>query len=143
MFIGEYHYSIDDKNRLGVPVKFRTELLKGAVVTRGLDTCLFLFPRKEWTKLATKLSEMPISKSKSRTIARLMLAGAMDVSVDKQGRINLPDYLRKYAGIGKKAVVAGLYNRMEIWDEKKWETFKKDAEEDSSEIADTLGEIGV
>jgi len=143
MFIGEYHYSIDDKNRLGIPVKFRTELLKGAVVTRGLDTCLFLFTKKEWTKLATKLSEMPISKSKPRTIARLMLAGAMDVSVDKQGRINLPEYLRKYAGIGKKAVVAGLYNRMEIWDEKKWETFKKEAEKDSSEIADALGEIGV
>ncbi len=143
MFIGEYHYSIDDKNRLGVPVKFRAELLKGAVVTRGLDTCLFLFPKKEWAKLAAKLSEMPISKSKPRTIARLMLAGAMDVSVDKQGRINLPDYLRKYAGIGKKVVVAGLYNRMEIWDEKKWEAFKKDAEEDSSEIAEALGEIGV
>ena len=143
MFIGEYHYSIDDKNRLGIPVKFRTELLKGAVVTRGLDTCLFLFTKKEWTKLATKLSEMPISKSKPRTIARLMLAGAMDVSVDKQGRINLPEYLRKYAGIEKKAVVAGLYNRMEIWDEKKWETFKKEAEKDSSEIADALGEIGV
>lgn len=143
MFIGEYHYSIDDKNRLGVPVKFRAELLKGAVVTRGLDTCLFLFPKKEWARLATKLSEMPISKSKPRTIARLMLAGAMDVSVDKQGRINLPDYLRKYAGIGKKVVVAGLYNRMEIWDEKKWEAFKKDAEEDSSEIAEALGELGV
>jgi len=143
MFIGEYHYSIDDKNRLGIPVKFRAELLKGAVVTRGLDTCLFLFPKKEWAKLATKLSEMPISKSKSRTIARLMLAGAMDVSVDKQGRINLPDYLRKYADIGKKVVVAGLYNRMEIWDEKKWETFKKEAEKDSSEIAEALGEIGV
>lgn len=143
MFIGEYHYSIDDKNRLGIPVKFRAELLKGAVVTRGLDTCLFLFPKKEWAKLAAKLAEMPISKLKPRTIARLMLAGAMDVSVDKQGRINLPDYLRKYAGIGKKVVVAGLYNRMEIWDEKKWEIFKKEAEEDSSEIAEALGEIGV
>jgi len=143
MFIGEYHYSIDDKNRLGVPVKFRAELLKGAVVTRGLDTCLFLFPKKEWAKLAGKLAEMPISKSKPRTIARLMLAGAMDVSIDKQGRINLPDYLRKYAGIGKRVVVAGLYNRMEIWDEKKWEAFKKEAEEDSSEIAEALGELGV
>lgn len=143
MFIGEYHYSIDDKNRLGIPVKFRAELLKGAVVTRGLDTCLFLFPKKEWAKLAAKLAEMPISKLKPRTIARLMLAGAMDVSVDKQGRINLPDYLRKYAAIGKKVVVAGLYNRMEIWDEKKWEAFKKEAEKDSSEIAEALGEIGV
>ena len=143
MFIGEYHYSIDDKNRLAVPVKFRSELLKGAVVTKGLDTCLFLFPKKEWQNLANKLAQMPISKSKPRTIARLMLAGAMDVNVDKQGRINLPDYLRKYAEIGKKVVVAGLYNRLEIWDEKKWEEYKKESEQDSSEIAEALGEIGV
>ena len=143
MFIGEYHYSIDHKNRLGLPVKFRSELLKGSVVTKGLDACLFLFPKKEWNKLAIKLAQMPISKSKPRTIARLMLAGAMDVGLDKQGRINLPDYLRKYAGIGKKVVVAGLYNRLEIWDEKKWEIYKKEAEKDSSEVAEALGEIGV
>ncbi len=143
MFIGEYHYSIDDKNRLGIPVKFRSELLKGAVVTRGIDTCLFLFSQKEWEKLAAKLAEMPISQSKPRAFARLMLAGAMDVAPDKQGRINLPDYLRQYAGVGKKVVVAGLYNRLEIWDENKWEQYKKESEKDSSNIAETLGELGV
>ncbi|MBL7141696.1 division/cell wall cluster transcriptional repressor MraZ [Patescibacteria group bacterium] len=143
MFIGEYHYSIDDKNRLAIPVKFRAELFKGAVVTKGLDTCLFLYPKKEWQKLASKLAEMPISKSKPRAFARLMLAGAMDVGLDKQGRINLPDYLRKYAEIGKKVVVAGLYNRLEIWDEKKWEEYKEESEQDSSKIAEALGELGV
>ncbi len=143
MFIGEYHYNIDNKNRLNLPVKFRTELTKGAVVTRGLDACLFLFPKKEWEKLAVKLSEMPISQSKPRTIARLMLAGAMDADPDKQGRINLPDYLKQYAQIGKKVVVAGLYNRIEIWDEEKWEKYKKESEQDSSEIAEALGGLGV
>ncbi len=143
MFIGEYHYSIDDKNRLGLPVKFRPDLGKGAVVTRGLDSCLFLFSKKEWEKLAEKLAAMPISQSKPRAFARLMLAGAMDVDLDKQGRINLPDYLRQYAEIGKKVVVAGLYNRLEIWDEKKWEQYKKMTEQDSSEIAETLRELGV
>jgi MraZ protein len=143
MFIGEYHYNIDNKNRLNLPVKFRTELTKGAVVTRGLDACLFLFPKKEWEKLAVKLSEMPISQSKPRTIARLMLAGAMDADPDKQGRINLPDYLKQYAQIGKRVVVAGLYNRIEIWDDEKWEKYKKESEQDSSEIAEALGGLGV
>ena len=143
MFIGEYHYSIDDKNRLAIPVKFRANLSKGAVVTRGIDTCLFLYPKKEWGKLAIKLAEMPISKSKNRAFTRLMLAGAMDVGLDKQGRIILPDYLRQYGGIGKRVVVAGLYNRLEIWDEKKWEEYKINSEEESSDIADALGELGV
>ena len=143
MFIGEYQYLIDDKNRLGIPVKFRTNLLKGAVVTRGIDVCLFLYPKQEWGKLAAKLVEMPISKAKTRAFTRLMLAGAMDVKLDKQGRIVLPDYLRRYAQIKKKVVIAGLYNRLEIWDEKKWEEEKKKSETDSSEIAETLGELGV
>lgn len=143
MFIGEYHYSIDDKNRLGIPVKFRTNLLKGAVVTRGIDVCLFLFPKNEWQKLATKLASMPISKSKNRTFTRLMLAGAMDVRLDKQGRINVPDYLRKYAQVRKKVVIAGLYNRLEIWDERKWEEYKKKSEASSSDIAEALNELGV
>jgi len=118
MFIGEYHHSIDEKNRLAVPTKFRLDLSKGAVVTRGIDSCLFLYTKKEWEKLAIKLADMPISKSKTRAFARLMLAGAMDVNLDKQGRVIIPDYLRRYASIGKKAVVAGLYNRLEVWDEK-------------------------
>jgi len=92
MFIGEYHHSIDEKNRLAVPTKFRLDLSKGAVVTRGIDSCLFLYTKKEWEKLALKLADLPISKSKTRAFARLMLAGAMDVNIDGQGRIVLPDY---------------------------------------------------
>lgn len=143
MFIGEYHYLIDDKNRLGIPVKFRSKLLKNAVVTRGIDVCLFLYPKDEWQKLAVKLSNMSVSKAKNRAFNRLMLAGAMDVKLDKQGRIILPDYLRRYAQIKKKVVLAGLYNRLEIWDEKRWEEYKKKSETDSSDIAETLGEIGI
>lgn len=143
MFIGEYHYSIDDKHRLGIPVKFRTNLLKGAVVTRGIDVCLFLYPKSEWKKLAKKLANLPISQAKTRAFSRLMLAGAMDVNIDKQGRIIIPDYLRKYGKMGKKVVIAGLYNRLEIWDEKKWQEYKIKSEASSSEIAETLGELGV
>lgn len=143
MLIGEYHYSIDDKARLAIPVKFRPNLSKGAVVTRGIDACLFLYSKKEWDILAKKLAQLPLSQSKTRAFSRLMLAGAMDVEVDKQGRIILPDYLRKYAGINKRVVIAGLYNRLEIWDETKWEEYKKQTEGESTDIAETLSNLGV
>ncbi len=143
MFIGEYSHNIDEKGRLAIPVKFRADLSKGAVVTRGLDNCLFLYPMDEWQKMAEKWSKLPVSQKKSRAFARLMLAGAMDVSIDKQGRVMLPEYLRKYAGISKNAVVAGLYDRIEIWDSEAWEKYKKTTEEDSEEIAEALGEMGV
>lgn len=143
MFIGEYQHTIDLKGRLAVPAKFKVKLVKGAVVTRGLDSCLFLYPLDEWKTLADRLSKLPISKANTRAFARLMLAGAMDVSLDKQGRIILPDYLRKYAGIAKKVIIAGLYNRLEIWDEAKWETYKRGTEKTSGDIAEQLGELGV
>jgi len=126
-----------------VPVKFRAQLSGGAVVTRGLDNCLFLYTEEEWKNLAERLAKLPIGKANSRAFARLMLAGAMDVSLDKQGRIILPDYLRKYAAVGKNVVVAGLYNRLEIWDEAKWEEYKNGTESSSGDIAEQLGELGV
>lgn len=143
MFIGEYKHSIDDKGRIAVPVKFRKIITKGAVITRGLDNCLFLYTKEEWKKLADKLVALPISKSNTRAFSRLMLAGAMDVELDKQGRAIVPEYLRKYAGLGKKAVIAGLYNRLEIWDEDKWEQYKNSTEKESGDIAEALGELGV
>lgn len=143
MFIGEYHYKLDEKGRLAIPSKFRLNLKKGVVVTRGLDNCLFLYSRQEWQKLAIKLSQLPISKAKTRAFARLMLAGAMDLEIDRQGRIILPDYLRSYAKIKKNVVIAGLYNRLEIWDEKEWEEYKRQSERESKDIAETLGELGV
>jgi MraZ protein len=143
MFIGEYQHTIDAKGRLAIPAKFKAKLIKGAVVTRGLDNCLFLYPQEEWKALASRLAKLPISKANTRAFARLMLAGAMDVVPDKQGRIVLPDYLRKYAGITKNVVIAGLYNRLEIWDEEKWETYKKGTEKTSVDIAEALGELSV
>jgi len=143
MFLGEYQHNIDEKGRLAVPVKFRTDLSKGAVVTKGLENCLFLYTKKDWVELAEKIAKLPISQSSSRAFSRLMLAGAMDVEIDKQGRVVLPDYLRKYAGLKKKAIVAGLYNRIEIWDESAWGKYKAATEKDSGNIAETLGELGV
>lgn len=143
MFIGEYRHSIDDKGRLAIPVKFRQLLKEGAVVTKGLDNCLFLYTKEEWKKLALKLSSLPISQAKARAFARLMLAGAMDIDIDKQGRAMIPDYLRKFSRIGKKVVVAGLYNRLELWEEREWEKYKKGTESKSGDIAEALGELRV
>lgn len=143
MFIGEYNHNLDVKGRLAVPAKFREKLKEGAVVTRGLDNCLFLYTKEQWEKLAEKLANLPVSQAKARAFSRLMLAGAMDVECDSQGRINLPEYLRKYATLNKKVIVAGLFDRLEIWDESAWEEYKTKAEEDSTEIAETLGELGV
>ena len=143
VFIGEYKHNLDEKGRLAIPVKFRKDLAKGVVITRGLDNCLFLFTLEQWEKLAVKLSSTPINQANSRAISRLMLAGAMDVELDSQGRVIVPDYLRKYADIKKKAIIAGLYNRLEIWDQEAWEKYKKGTEENSSEIAEALGELGV
>lgn len=143
MFIGEYSHSIDPKKRLAVPSKFRGELKNKIVVTRGLDKCLFIYPMKVWAELAGKLGALPVGESNTRSFIRLMLAGAIDVEVDKQGRILLPDYLKEYADLDRNVVIAGVYNRLEIWDDQKWSEYKKNAEKNTDEIAEQLGKLGV
>lgn len=142
MFVGQYTYNLDNKGRLAVPAKFRRDLKK-AVVTKGLDSCLFLYPKKDWDVVAKKLAALPFSKSNIRAFSRHMLSGAMDVETDRQGRIVLPDYLRKFAGLNKKAVVAGLYDRLEIWDESAWNKYQAETEKNSADIAEALDDIGV
>lgn len=142
MFIGEYRHTIDDKGRLAIPAKFRSSLKK-AVVTRGLDACLFVYSMSEWKILAEKLANLPISQANSRAFARLMLAGAMDVDIDSQGRIVLPEYLRSYAGLGKQVVLAGLYNRIELWSEAAWEAYTQRAEKNSGDIAEQMLSLGI
>ncbi len=143
MFIGEYNHNIDIKGRLAIPSKFRTKLKSGAVVTRGLDNCLFLFSKKEWQKWAEKIADTPFSKSRNRAFSRFMLASASEVEFDRQGRILLPEYLRKHAGLKKRAVITGLYSRVEIWDEALWQKYSKANEKNSVKIAEELGESGV
>ncbi len=143
MFIGEYQHSIDPKKRLAVPSKFRGELKNKVVVTRGLDKCLFIYPMKVWQELAKKLGALPVGEAGTRSFIRLMLAGATDVETDKQGRILIPDYLKEYAELDKNVVIAGIYNRLEIWDELKWNKYKKNAEKNTDEIAEQLGKLGV
>ena len=143
MFIGEYKHNIDLKKRLALPSKFRKELGKSIVITRGLDNCLFVYPIKTWKELAEKLGTMPIGESATRSFVRLMLTGAVDVNSDAQGRVLIPDYLKEYANLGKNVVVAGLFNRLEIWDEKEWDNYKQKAEKNTEEIAENLGKLGI
>ena len=134
---------MDAKGRIAIPVKFRSLLNLKAVVTRGLDKSQFLDPKNEWETIAAKLAALPLSKANSRAFARLMLAGAYDSELDSQGRMIIPEYLRKFAGLTKKIVVAGLYNRIEIWDETVWNAYKMTTEKESTAIAEGLGELGI
>lgn len=143
MLLGEYQHNLDPKGRMAIPAKFRENLSAGAIITRGLDSCLFVFTTKEWQLLAEKLVSLPLAQANSRAFVRLMLAGATDVELDAQGRVLIPDYLRKYAGLKKQVVVAGLYNRIEIWDAENWERYKQKTEGASEEIAEKLGELGI
>ena len=143
MLIGEYKHNLDAKKRLSIPSKFRKELGEGAVITRGLDNCLFVFPSAHWAKLAEKLGNMPIVQQDSRSFARLLLSGAVEVEFDGLGRILVPEYLKTYAGLKKVAVVAGLYSRLEIWDNEKWESYKANLEKNSDSIAEKLRELGI
>lgn len=143
MFIGEYQHTIDPKKRVALPSKCRVELGKKVVVTRGMDKSLFIYPMKTWEKLAEKLGSLPVGESGTRSFIRLMLAGAIDVDLDKQGRVLIPDYLKDYAGLKKDVIVAGLFDRLEVWDKDRWNNYKAKAEKNSDEIAEQLGKLGV
>jgi len=143
MIIGQYNYNLDPKKRLTIPTKFRSVLGDGAVLTRGIDGCLFLYPQKRWDELADKLSKLPLSQQSARNFARVMLAGAMDMTLDSLGRILIPDYLKDYAKLDKKVVLAGLYDRIEIWDEDRWQQYGQTTEAQVGDIAEGLKELGI
>ncbi len=143
MFIGEYRHNLDSKGRLAIPAKFRSVLKKGAVVTKGLDGCLFLYSKEEFLKIAQNLSQLPISQARARAFSRHMLAGAMDLEFDNQGRITLPEYLRNFSLLKKGVIIAGLYDHLEIWNEESWNKYKAEAEKNSNSIAEELGNLGI
>lgn len=143
MFIGEYQHNLDEKGRLQVPVKFRSKLSDGAVITRGLDSCLFLYSKEEWQKIAEKVSALPMSNAKARSFARLLLAGAMEVEFDKTGRIVIPAFLRQYAGLAKSAILAGLWGKIEIWSEESWHEYQQNAEKQAEANISELEDLGI
>lgn len=142
MLVGEYRHMIDPKKRLAIPAKFRKDLGPRAVLTRGLDACLFLYSERAWQEMADKLAALPTGQAGTRSFVRLVLAGAAEVVFDNLGRILVPEYLRAYAGLQKRVVLTGLVNRVELWDEKRWEEYRSRTEQNVDELAEKLGEIG-
>ena len=143
MFIGEYIHSVDDKKRLSVPSKFRKDLGKKAVITLGLNKCLSLYPTKEWNTFAEKLSKLSMGKSEDRGFSRAMLSGAFEVEIDSIGRILIPEALKSYASLKEKVVLTGVYDRVELWDEEAWKTYKAQMVAEADRMAEQLGERGV
>ena len=143
MLIGEYKHTVDPKKRLSLPSKWRKELGKVLVVTRGLDNCLFVYPQEEWEKITDKIGQLPLGQADTRSFNRFFLSGATEVEVDSVGRILVPDFLKDFAKLGSSVVLAGIHNRIEIWDENRWETYKRSIEEQADALAEKLGEIGV
>jgi MraZ protein len=139
MFIGEYTHNLDDKGRLAIPVRFRSQLATGAVVTKGLDNCLSLYTESAWGAESERLANLPLTQAKARAYARFMLSSAFSVEIDKQGRIVLPAGLRSFAGITGATVVTGLGDHIEIWNQKTWDVYRSNVEKDSVNIAEELG----
>lgn len=143
MLIGEYTHTLDPKKRLSLPSKWRSELGKTLVVTRGLDNCLFVYPTRAWQVITDKVSSLPLGAADTRGFNRFFLSGAVEVEVDKAGRILVPDFLKDFAKLTNKVVLAGIHDRVEIWDEKKWNDYKQKIEEEADNLAEKLGSIGV
>ncbi len=143
MLIGEYIHTIDNKNRVSLPAKFRKEMGKSLVVTPGLDNCLFIFTKKEWVKISEKLSEFSMLTADNRSFNRFMFGGATEVDVDSIGRFLLPDFLKTRAGLSEKVALVGVQNRVEIWSDTKWAEYKKLVEKQADSLAEKLGGAGM
>lgn len=141
MFLGEYQHSIDEKNRVIIPAKFREALGDSFVVTRGLDQCLFVYPRSEWALLEQKLKALPLMKSDARAFTRFFFSGATECELDKQGRVNIPGTLVMHAKLEKECIIIGVSNRVEIWSKPIWEAYFNESEQSFHEIAEKLVDL--
>ena len=141
MFIGEYNHTVDTKGRLIVPAKFREELGEEFVVTKGLDGCLFVYSNSEWKNIEEKFRNTPLTAKDVRKFSIFFFAGAATCELDKQGRILIPAVLREYAGLKKDVVLAGVYNKVEIWDKERWDESQNDS--DMEDIAEHMGDFGI
>ena len=142
MFYGEHEHSIDRKGRLIIPSKFREVFKENYVerffVTRGLDSCLFVFTEDEWKKQEARFKSLSFTSSEARNFNRLYFSGACEVTCDKQGRILVPDYLKDYATIKRDVVIVGVSNRMEIWAKEAWTLFYKNTKDSFEKLAENM-----
>jgi len=141
MFMGEYQHTIDDKNRLIIPARFREGLGEKFVMTKGLDNCLFIYPRDEWEKLEQKLKALPFTKADARAFVRFFFSGATECDLDKQGRVLVPQVLREHAKLVKDVVVIGVSTRVEVWSKEVWEKYSEEAQKDYEALAENLTDL--
>lgn len=142
MLMGEYHHNIDEKNRLVIPSKFRSEIGDDFIITRGLDKCLFVYSKEEWEKQVIKLKALPFTQKDARFFTRFFLSGAIEAELDKSGRVSITSPLIEYAGITKECVIIGANDRLEIWAIEKWMEFLNNNSETFEDIAENLFTTG-
>lgn len=142
MLIGEHTHTLDNKKRVALPSKFRRELGKKIILTRGLDECIFMYPLSTWRKVLEKLEKLSTGWANSRDFNRFMLSGAVETEIDAAGRILIPDFLKEFAGLKTRVIVAGVGDRLELWDESAWENYKKRVAKEAPQLAEKLGEVG-
>ena len=141
---GEFRHTLDDRGRVAVPARFRARLGEGATLSRWLDSCLTLFPADEWSAFATKLQALPTTDPRAREFGRFMSSGAVEVELDRQGRVLVPEYLRRYAGIDEgEVVIVGALNRLEIWAPSAWEPYRSKIEDEPEALAEHLADLGI
>lgn len=143
MLLGEYLHTLDPKKRVSLPAKFRKEVGKKVVVTRGLDACLFVYSLKAWEKIALKLQDLSIGQADQRGFNRFLLSGAVEVDVDSAGRILVPDFLKDFANLKNRVILAGAGDRVEVWNENNWKEYKRRIEKQADAMAEKLGDLGV
>jgi MraZ protein len=141
MFFGEYEHTIDDKNRLTLPAKFRDALAGGVVLTRGLDDCLDVYARPSWDALVEqRLAPLDPFSKQARELKRFFFAAASDAELDKQGRVLVPPALTKHAQLGREVVVAGVHDHLEIWDRTTWADHVTKVEGSADDVAERLAD---
>jgi len=143
MFIGEHQHSLDEKGRLIIPSKFREDLGYEFVMTKGLDSCLFVYPKNEWQLIEEKLRSLPLTNKDARAFVRFFFSGASECTLDKQGRVLIPPNLREHSKLDKDAVVIGVSTRIEIWSKAEWETYNEDDNLSYDSIAEKMAELGI
>jgi MraZ protein len=143
VFLGEYQHSVDEKGRIVMPSKFRDGLDDGVVVTKGQEHCLYVFPMSRWEEEVAKVNRLPRTNRRNRNYARSFFGGATDQTTDKQGRLQIPQALRSYAGIDKDVMIVGVADRVEIWDVSAWEALSGEADELYADIEEELSEEGI
>jgi len=143
MFIGEYQHTLDPKNRVIMPSKFREKLGDSFVMTKGLDNCLFIYSSTEWSIVEDKLKALPMTNKDARAFVRFFFAGACECELDKQGRIVMPTNLKEYARIDKELVIIGVSTRIEIWSREEWNKFNSDANISYEDVAEKMSQLGI